>query len=250
MLIDTHCHLDQIVNCDDRSKLVSAIQNPVITMGTVYSQFSELLILRNQNQNIVPACGFHPWFINKSSLDLLQPLADLCLQQNIRVIGEIGLDFSTNYRVSTPIQLEVLSFELAFAHAHDLAVSIHVYKAYDPLYALLKRYPVRGVLHGFPGGWHQAQRFINLGFKIGINGLILRPQSVRYIELVQKLPIESLVVETDAPNIHYPDGRPGDLSMLALVAQQIADIKQMPFDDVCRITTRNAIEVFKLDEFI
>jgi len=250
MLIDTHCHLDQVIGCDDRSQLISAIQNPVITMGIVFPQFSELLRLRDINQNVVPACGFHPWFINKDSLDLLQPFADFCLQHNVRVIGEIGLDFSKNYRATSAIQLDVLTFELAFAYEHNLPVSIHVYKAYDQLYALLKRYPVRGVLHSFPGGWQQARRFIDLGFKIGINGLILRPQTVRYIELVQKLPIESLVVETDAPNIHYPDGRAGDLSMLPLVALQIANIKNMSFEDVCKITTRNALEVFKLDEFI
>lgn len=250
MLIDTHCHLDQITDCDEYSQLISAIRNPVITMGTVFPQFSKALCFHAINQNIVPACGFHPWFINNESLDLLQLFAEFCLQHKVRVIGEIGLDLSKNYRATSAIQLDVLAFELAFACEHDLAVSIHVYKAYDPLYDLLKRYPVRGVLHSFPGGWQQARRFTDLGLKIGINGLILRPQAVRYIELVNKLSIESLVVETDAPNVHYPDGRAGDLSMLPLVAQQIANIKKMSFEDVCRITTRNALEVFKLDEFM
>lgn len=250
MLIDTHCHLDQIGSLDDQSQLISRINYPVITMGVDYFQFTQLLSYRSFNQNIIPSCGFHPWFINNDTLNLLQPLADFCLEHHIRVLGEIGLDFSKQYYLTAELQLQVLAFELNFASTHSLPVSVHVYKAYDQLYALLRQYPVQGVLHGFPGGWQQAKRFIKLGFKIGINGLILRPQAVRYLELVKNLPLESLVVETDAPNVRYPDGQMGDLSMLSLIVQQIADIKKLPFNDVADITTQNAKEVFKFNEFI
>lgn len=244
MLIDTHAHLNQL------SSFPSHIPYPVISVSTnLESSKSNLDVSRKLSTNVFCACGLHPWFINHLSFDDLTPLFDFMRSNDIKILGEVGLDFSTDYKHTMHDQIRVLDAQLNYAFENDMPVSLHLVKAYDALFDLLKRYPIKGAVHSFPGSYEQAKRFNQLGIMIGVNGLILRDNAPRYHHLVKNLPIESLVLETDAPNINYPDGRLGDLDMLSLIAAKVGLIKGMSINDVMDITTNNAIESFKLNEW-
>ncbi|HEY9018722.1 TatD family hydrolase [Thiomicrospira sp.] len=245
MLIDTHAHLDQLTlsSYDDH--------HPIITVSTdLASCHSNFILAQKHPTKVMMACGLHPWFVQDSSLQELNLLLDYIESNNIQIMGEIGLDFSPSYKSTRNQQLEILEIQLRFASQHNLSVSLHLLKAYDELFDLLRTYPVKGAIHSFPGSLEQAKRFSKLGIKIGVNGLILRDNAPRYLNLVTHLPIENIVIESDAPNIPYPDGRPGDLNMITLIASRLSQIKQLELETLCQITTQNAIESFKLYELL
>jgi TatD DNase family protein len=242
MLFDTHAHLTQC-------KLPLVPPYPVISVSTNLADSKSNIVLCRSFKHAYPAVGLHPWFVSEKSIEDLSELLILIKSEQIKLVGEIGLDFSSNFRVSKQLQLEVFERQLAWAVEYDCAVSMHIYKAYDDAYDLLKTYPVKGCLHGFAGGYQQAERFVKLGLKIGVNATILKDNARRYHQLVQMLDLESLLLETDAPNIAYPTTRPGDLAMIEQVAQKVAELKQCSLEQVAEITTQNALESFNL-EFI
>ncbi|MBE0492757.1 MAG: TatD family hydrolase [Thiomicrospira sp.] len=245
MLIDTHAHLPQLNFSADE------IHHPVISVSTDFQSCqSNHTFTINAPNLIFTACGLHPWFVKDTSLDELNLIFGYIQSKNARIMGEMGLDFSDAYKHTRSQQIEVLEAQLSFAYDNDLSVSLHLVKAYDALFDLLVSYPVQGAIHSFPGSLEQANRFSKLGLKIGVNGLILRDNAPRYHNLIKNMPIESLVLETDAPNIAYPDGRQGDLKMLPLIATRISQIKNIDLNNVSEITTNNAIESFKLNELL
>lgn len=246
MLIDTHAHLNQL------QLVPKEFHHPIISVSTdLESCKSNQAYSINDQPKIFMACGIHPWFIKDSSLNELNNLFEYMQSNNVRIMGEIGLDFSGTYKSTMQQQIGVLEAQLSFAYKNQLPVSIHLVKAYDAMFELLECYPVQGAIHGFPGSFEQARRFSQqLGIKIGVNGLILRENAPRYKNLVKNLAIESIVLETDAPNIAYPDGTVGDLEMLSLVATKVSQIKNIELIDVIDITTKNAIESFKLNELL
>ncbi|WP_081836017.1 TatD family hydrolase [Thiomicrospira pelophila] len=243
MLIDTHAHLNLLQTSSEVYKY------PVINVSTdLESCHSNLSVSVNNPNSVFMACGFHPWFVDQVSNIDLNLLFEFMKSNNIHIMGEIGLDFSSSHKANKQKQLEVLEAQLRFASQYNLSVSLHLVKAYDEMFALLKHYPVSGAIHSFPGSLEQAKRFAKLDIKIGVNGLILRDNAPRYHNLVRNLPISHLVLETDAPNISYPDGQTGDLGMLSLIASRISHLKNMDLVDVSTITTQNAIESFNLYE--
>lgn len=244
MLIDTHAHLNQL------SFFPVNIEYPVISVSTnLDSCRSNIQSPHKPTNKVYFACGLHPWFVNDRSFNELPMLFDFICSNNIKIMGEIGLDFSANYKHNKQDQIQVLDAQLKYAYEHQLPVSLHLVKAFDALYDLLKKYPVNGAIHSFPGSYEQAQRFSRLGIMIGINGLILRDNTSRYHHLVKNLPLESMVLETDAPNINYPDNEQGNLEMLPLIAAKVSDIKGVDLNEVHEITTKNAITSFKLNEY-
>lgn len=245
MLIDTHAHLDQLPLSSYDG------HHPIITVSTnIASCQSNYILSQEHPTKVIMACGLHPWFVQDSTLHELNRLLDYIESNNIQIMGEIGLDFSASYKSTRNQQLEMLEIQLRFASQHNLSVSLHLVKAYDELFDLLKAYPVKGAIHSFPGSLEQAKRFSKLGIKIGVNGLILRDNAPRYLNLAAHLPIENIVLETDAPNIAYPDGRPADLDMLRWIASRLSEIKQLELETLCQITTQNAIESFTLYELL
>lgn len=241
MLIDTHAHLNLLQTPSEVYKF------PVITVSTdLESCHSNLSVSLNNPNSVFMACGFHPWFVDNLFNNDLNLLFEFIQSNNIHIMGEIGLDFSGSHKINKQKQLDVLEAQLKFANQHNLSVSLHLVKAYDETFDLLTCYPVKGAIHSFPGSLEQAKRFAGLGIKIGVNGLILKTNTPRYQNLVRNLPIENIVLETDAPNITYPDGQIGSLEMLELIASKVSQITQIDLVDVATITTQNAIESFNL----
>lgn len=242
MLIDTHAHSDPF------NAIPISLDHPVIFVSVDLNSAKNLINqLSVDNPHQIMAVGVHPWFV-KAPL-LLDLLFEFIEHHQLKIMGEIGLDFSTQYRDYQSDQLSVFSQQLRFAHQQGLSVSLHLVKAFDSMHQLLTQYPVKGAIHGFPASVEQAQRFTKLGLKIGINGLILRDNAPRYHKLVRDLPLTDIVLETDSPNICYPNGQVGDLAMIYLVAQKVAEIKSCPLEEVIEITGHNAIESFQLEQF-
>jgi TatD DNase family protein len=165
-------------------------------------------------------------------------------------IGEIGLDFYLDRGgKGEKLQYEIFEKQLAIARTAGLPVILHVRKAHEEVLKRLKEIPVvGGTAHAFNGSLELAQRYIDLGFKLGFGGMVTYEKSTKLRELVKKLPLEAIVLETDAPDmagtLHH--GERNSPEYLPEIAQVIADIREISVDEVARVTTHNAKELFSL----
>lgn len=244
MIIDTHCHLDQFPQQSLISECCS--DNLYITMGTSTSNWDTIIQLSLLYSNIIPALGLHPWFINEDNQSELQLLKAYIEQYNITVLGEIGLDFSFKYISTKDFQLHAFEQQLMLAEQFNLPVSLHVYKAHNEVIQLLKRYSVKGVVHGFGSSIVIAREYLTLGFKLGVNGVLVRENARRYHAIVQTFGLKALVLETDAPNIRLPNREHSSLIDIYTVVNKIADLTGLPESEVIRLTNLNAQSVFNL----
>lgn len=212
---DTHTHLDYLAESLQLSpsQLVeNAKQSGVerILIVAVFAKNFEKVTAcsKEQSEYLAYALGLHPLYIQQheiAHLDLLEQL----LTSNDRdctAIGEIGLERAVDALCTPELwrkQCEFLEAQLALAKRSNLPVNLHSRRSHDQLSVFLKKaqLPNTGVVHGFAGSYDQAKRFVDLGYKIGVGGTITYARANKSREAIRKLPLESLVLETDAPDM-------------------------------------------------
>ena len=249
-MIDTHAHLDFSQFDKDREKVIqyalSRGVKRIINVGVNLESSRQSIELAINYPQIYATVGFHPHDANEFNKKNLQGLKRLAQNQKVVAIGEVGLDF---YRNLSPVEIQKQAFisQLELACELNLPVVVHIRDAYkDSLDILEKRKNIRGVLHCFEGNIKQAKRGLDLGFYISFNGRITY-DNPSLVDLVKQIPIEKILVETDSPYLPpYPHrGKRNQPAWVELVIKKIAQIKEeLTFEDVKRITTKNAYELF------
>jgi TatD DNase family protein len=248
--IDTHCHLDAAeFDADRDAEYARAVEAGVaiqIVPSVSRDNFAAVAATCAHYPGSLPAWGLHPML-----LDVHRPehIADLRAQieaQRPVAIGEIGLDlFVPKLDFSTQETFYVEQLKLA--REYDLPVLLHCRYANDQILKHLRKIKVRGgIAHAFNGSSQQADEFIKLGFKLGFGGAFTWPRANNLRRLAVDLPLETIVLETDSPDIPpvwIGRGRnaPGELPR---IAQSLAELRGMSVADVRDATTRNALEVF------
>lgn len=255
MLIDTHCHLDATEFDADRDFVVEqSLQKGVgciVIPAVARNNFEDVIALCARHENCAYALGIHPMYVDAASLDDLQMLDQYVRDNDPVAIGEIGLDyFLTNPR-DNPDNIErqqdFYVEQLKIARHYQLPVILHVRNSIDEILKQLRKYKLTGgIAHAFNGSFQQAQQFIDLGFKLGFGGAMTYSRALKIRELAAKLPLEAIVLETDAPDIP-PEwvGKGGRNSPLELpkIAQVLAELKQVNVSQVVDITSANALKV-------
>ncbi|WP_028487262.1 TatD family hydrolase [Thiomicrorhabdus chilensis] len=244
MIFDTHCHLDAFT-ADELSAQLNS-NHHYLTMGTSLQNWSTVLRLSSQYPNVFPALGLHPWFVDHNSFSSLVHLESLLENESIHALGEIGLDFSKDYANTKSLQLEIFELQLKLALRFDLPVSLHVYKAHNEMLALLKQYPVKGVLHGLGASIQIAQAYLDLGLLFGVNAVILRSNARRYHQLVSHFGSKSLVLETDAPNVIVPGQDQAQLYDILETLSAVSRLTGESVDSIEKVTGCNAQRIFNL----
>ena len=249
-IIDTHCHLDVAAFNPDRATVLERARTSgvagIVVPGIEACGWDDLSALCATAPDLFPAFGLHPVFTathSNTDLDLLE--ARLANQRPVAV-GEIGLDFYIK-DADRERQQRLFEAQLVLARDAGLPVILHVRKAHDQVLATLKRVRVPGgTAHAFNGSLSQAQQYIDLGFRLGFGGMLTYERSVKLRGLAQALPIEAMVLETDAPDMvvarhrgerNSPEYLPDCLAALAAVRGE-------PPAAVAARTTANAREVF------
>ena len=207
MFIDSHCHLDFPCFADDREALLQKLQqkqiNKVIIPATRKKTWGEIQRLCSKHKNLYYALGTHPHFLDSFQKEDLQVLTHLLENRDKRcvAVGEIGLD---KY-AQTDLQLQEAVFikQLQIAQTFNLPVIVHVVKQQNRVLEILKaeKFTQGGVYHAFSGSYEVALEFMKLGFKFGIGGVITYPGSTKSKQTISRLPVESLLLETDAPDM-------------------------------------------------
>jgi len=259
MLIDTHCHLDASEFAEDRDAVVLAAQaagvSKIIIPAVSPENFTAVRDCCLRYAQCFPAYGIHPLYLDRVDEDDLPGLKTWLTTEAKSLkrplaVGEIGLDFFEP-GFDAARQEHFFIQQLKIAREFDLPVLLHVRRAVDQILKCLRRINVRGgIAHAFNGSRQQADEFIRLGFKLGFGGAMSYPGSSRIRSLAASLPINSIVLETDAPDMPpcwLTGGRnqPGELLQLAGV---LADLRSESLEQVLKTTGENVLEIFHLPE--
>jgi TatD DNase family protein len=250
MFTDTHCHLD----CEEFGDEVPAILQRArlagvsgfIIPGVHPGSLPRARGIASTSAGIGVACGLHPMLADQLTSELQLQLETAAASSV--AVGEIGLD----YHCSTPrdLQAEVFRIQLQLALRHNLPVIVHCRQAFRDLAAIMVEEvgssKVGGVMHAYSGSVEMARELINRGLYLGICGTITYVNAVRPVEVVRAIPLEHLLLETDAPDITpVPKrGSRNEPSLLPLIAGRIAQIKGVAVEEVARITSANAARLF------
>jgi TatD DNase family protein len=247
MLADTHCHLDWQAFDVDRDQVIRrAVETDVtrlLTIGVDLPSSRRAIELTEKFPSVYAAVGLHPNDCAGFNARLLDEVRALAQQPKVVAIGEIGLDYYW-HKVAPGLQAEAFEAQLELAAELDKPVVIHNREAtQDVLRILIKHAPRnRGVLHSFFDTLEVAQRAIELGYLIGFTGPITFKKAEHERRVAQRLPLDRILIETDAPFLTpVPHrGRRNEPAYVRHVAEQIAAVKEISFETVARQTTLNA----------
>ena len=249
MLIDSHCHLDALEFSDEQDAIIkNALHHGVekiIIPAVNRKSFDDVIELRKKFPNCFYALGFHPMYIHDMKHGDMDTLKSYLKTYEPVAVGEIGLDFFVTKDNKT-IQEEIFVAQLKLANAFDLPVIMHVRHAIDDVLKNLRRYPVKGgIAHAFNGSMQQAEAFIEMGFKLGFGGAMTYNRATHIQALAKSLPIESIVLETDAPDIppswlgHQGRNTPGELHQIATF---FAELRGMNLTSVIETSHQNTLD--------
>ena len=252
MLIDTHSHIYSTDFIQDRDEVIQrAYSNDVrkiILPNIDSSSVKNLLDMVDTYPHIcIPLMGLHPTSVNSDYQDELQVVEYWLKKRKFYGIGEIGIDlfWETSFLEE---QTHAFRFQLDLARQYELPVVVHVRDSFDEVYKVLTEMhdkKLTGVFHSFTGTFEQAQLIIDIGFKIGVGGIVTFKKS-GLDQIISKIDPSHLILETDSPYLTPVPfrGKRNESSYLVYVAQKIADLHQMTVGDIAKITTANARKLF------
>lgn len=252
---DTHCHFDFPPFSGDESgsiaRAAEAGVTKIIVPAIEAQYFQRVSELAENYTTLYAALGLHPIVIGKhdfSSLDILEQYLQKKTNKLVAV-GEIGLDLY----MDTPQfdkQQQLLDAQLKLARRYDLPVILHSRRSHDVLAGHLKRQqlPRTGVVHGFAGSLQQAERFIALGYYIGVGGTITYPRASKTRDVMATLPLSSLLLETDAPDMPLNgwQGQPNRPERAALIYQALCELRPESAAEIASALQDNTEKLFSI----
>jgi len=280
MIIDTHSHVNFNAYKDDRDEVVKRTLAQgvwMINVGTKYETSKSAVELAEKNESgVYAAIGLHPiyaaaefqkiktdpdegeFLVKEQDFDK-EKYKELAKSKKVVAIGEIGLDYYYRPKSATKLeefkakQKKVFIEELDLAKELNLPVIIHVRMAHEDVLDILKSQAqnpngqkIHGVVHCFTGTWEQAQKYMSMGFYIGINGIIFK---FNIDEVIKQAPLDKILVETDCPYLtpiaEGKDAR-NEPIFVKHVIQRIADLKGKSFEEIASATADNAKKLFKI----
>lgn len=249
-MIDTHSHIDMLENPERTiENSINAGVEYIIVPAASPDNFEAVISLCNSHKEIYGALGVHPEDVLKFD-DKTASLIYNLISSNKKIIGigEIGLDYYWD-KTNTERQKEIFRTQIEIALSLDLPVLVHDREAHSDTFEILKSSGIKKVImHCFSGGVELAEKCVNEGWLLGIGGVLTFKNSRKIKEVVKKIPLENIVLETDAPYLtpHPFRGEENSPEYLKFVVKEIANLKDTTFEHVDLITTKNAKEFFNL----
>lgn len=247
MLIDSHCHLDAAEFDADRDAVQAAALaagvGRIVVPGVAVDGFEKLKTSVARYPGCFAAYGIHPLYVMQAADADLDVLRRWLQTEKPVAVGEIGLDFYVPG--IDPARQELFFVEqLKLAREFDLPVILHVRRAVDQVLKQLRRIRVSGgIAHAFNGSRQQADEFIKLGFKLGFGGAMTYAGSTRIRALAAALPLDSIVLETDAPDMApaWLNGGRNSPAELPRIAAVLAELRGLPVPEIAERTSANAL---------
>ncbi len=259
LLTDTHCHLDFNDFDHDRDRVVKACAQvgvkTIIVPATEQKTWHRTLSMPSllHEVQILTALGMHPVFNAAHQPQHLSELELAAHDARCVAIGEIGLDFHASMKLDSAQKSKQLAYfekQLVIAQKLDKPIIVHNRKAHDECISILKRFDLKGgIIHAFNGSIQHAEHYMELGFCLGFGGMLTFPRSSKLQALVKAIPIEHIVLETDAPDmtVMAHRGERNSPEFLLDVMRAVAQYKELDENVVASHTTENARRTFGLN---
>lgn len=267
-MFDSHAHINFKDFKDDGDKVIkkSLAENTwIINVGSELRTSQRAVEYANKYDNGVwAAVGLHPIHLFSSPNVLPEEdfqeefdydkYLELAKNEKVVAIGEVGLDYHhfdgiENISEIKEKQKKVFEEFIKLSNEVSKPIAIHCWDAYDDLLEILKKNPVEkvGVVHSFIGSWKTAQKFVELGYKIGLNGIITYSES--YDKLIRNIDLKDILIETDCPYLNpkpLPRGERNEPVNVKYVAKKIAKVREIEIEEVKKITTENTKKLFSI----
>lgn len=251
MYIDTHSHLNfKVFNADYKDAILRANSvgvEKIIVVGSNLKTSKKALEIANKNENIFVAIGLHPIHVENEDFGL--EFEKLAKNKKVVAIGETGLDYF-HIRDNKEKQKDVFIKHLKLAQNVNKPVILHNRDAGDDILSILTSQNTlpKGVMHCFSENLEFAKIIIDMGFLISFTGIITFTKNQDTLQVVKEIPLEKIMIETDCPYLtpNKYRGKRNEPAYVVEVAKKIAEIKKISLEKVEDITSKNAIELFKL----
>jgi len=256
MLVDTHAHLNDEKFADDRAEVIArAVQQGVtriINMEDTMESSAAVVRLTGEFDGLYAGVGIHPEEARPMTAADDDQLAAWAAMDRVVAIGEIGLDYYWEKdSTKRELQKQIFIRQLDLARQLHLPVCIHDRDAHGDLLAILKREAggLRGVLHCYSGSWEMAQELLKLGWYLGIDGPLTFKNAARLPEMIKRLPLERILVETDCPYMAPVPmrGKRNEPAFVSYVARRAAELRCESFERFSAATTENACCLYGLE---
>ena len=254
-LIDTHTHLDFPDFDPDRTSLLARSRalgvRQMVVLGVYQGNWQRLWDWVQTDPQLYAAFGLHPVYLEQHRpehvRELGQWLERLAWHPQLCAVGEIGLDYFLP-ELDRDAQQALFEAQLTLAADASLPALLHVRRSHAPVIATLKRFRLKrgGIIHAFAGSREEAREYIKLGFKLGLGGAATWPQALRLRKVIADLPLESIVLETDSPDmapVMYPNQR-NSPEHLPAICEALAGVMGISAEVLAEASTANACEVF------
>jgi TatD DNase family protein len=250
-MIDTHLHFYVEEYNDDRAELEAEAKMTGVTQMYMPAIDASHIDSMVKTSKLFPQCrlmaGLHPCSVKENNTHEFDAIVQMLTTHKIYGIGEIGLDFYWD-KTFVQRQVECLELQIQLALKYNLPLILHTRNAMQETIEVIKKYThtnLRGIFHCFSGSYEQAKEIIKTGFYLGIGGVVTY-KNAGLPQVLDKIDMKHIVLETDGPYLTpVPHrGKRNEPSYIKHVAEKIAEVKQISFDAVDAITTKNAINIF------
>ena len=251
MIFDSHAHYDDEQFDEDRRELLLSMQDnkvgTIINVGSTLDSCEKVVELANQYPHVYAAVGVHPDEVGSLNEETFSFVKAQCQKEKVVAVGEIGLDYYWDNE-SHEVQKEWFIRQLELARELNLPVSIHSREAAADTLEIMKEHAkdLRGVIHCFSYSLEMAKEYVKMGFYIGVGGVVTFKNGRKLKEIVEEIPLEKILLETDSPYLAPVPyrGKRNDSSYLSYVAEEIAQIKGITVEEVISTTEKNAKQLF------
>lgn len=253
MIFDSHSHYDDQAFDEDRDKVLLGLHDrnvgDVVAAASSFESLQKIHDICSRFSFVHPAYGIHP----ENALDLTEDakvrLEELIVQDKPVAIGEIGLDYYWG-EPSKEVQREAFLYQLELAKRVNLPIIVHAREAAEETFEMIKSVnpDKKGVIHCFSSSYEMAVKYINMGYYIGIGGVVTFKNSAKLKDIATRIPLKYILIETDCPYMApVPHrGKRNDSGLLIHVAEEIASLRGITASEVIDATDKNARRLFNL----
>lgn len=253
MYFDTHAHYDSGAFSKDRTALLQQMPQHgiefILNPGCDLETSETAVALADQFSHVYAAVGVHPNDCAAYTPEVEEGLRQLAAHPKVKAIGEIGLDYHWQDNPPPEHQKTVFRRQMELAQELDLPVIVHDREAHAHCLEIVREYPqVTGVYHCYSGSLEDAKTLVKLGWMLSFTGVVTYPNARKSLEVLQWLPMDRIMIETDAPYLTPTPhrGKRNDSSYVHLVAQTIAEVKGLSLEECARTTTENGRRFFNI----
>lgn len=257
MLFDTHSHLNVKQFEQDEGKVIQRAKDngvsKIAVVGFDHPTIEKAIELSKKYEGIYPIIGWHPTEAGSYSDEVEEKLTELVKKEKIIALGEMGLDY---HWMEDPKEIQIESFrkQIQLAKKLKLPIVIHNRESTEDVYRVLKEEDIQeigGIMHSFNLSPEWLEKFLALGMHISFSGVLTFKNAPKVKESAKRVPLNRVLIETDAPYLSPEPhrGKRNEPSYVRFVAEELARLHDLSLEELAEITTKNAIELFKIEDY-